>query len=295
MNQHLASVDIYQSATEQIIRAIEKGAGKWKLPWHQTELPINIRYGRSNYNWLNSSILWMAQEANNFDSNIWGTKRAWENKGAKVRSEESRKGTTIFKFYPKNQNKGQNIDQNKIESGVGQTTSVVYNADQVDGFERNVSEDTELTFDIDHVRTFVANTKAEIRHGGDEAYYDPKTDHIQLPDRYKFQDTSGSSANENYYGALLHELIHWTGNKHRCDRPFGDFFRSSTQAFEELIAELGSAFLCIELGVTRQPRKVSINYINSWLKKLHSDKHYYFRAARNAEQAVKFLIGLQGD
>ena len=295
MNQHSASVDIYQSASEQIIKAIENGAGKWKLPWHQTELPINIRYGQSNYNWLNSSILWMSQVANNFDSNIWGTTKAWENKGANVRLEETRKGTTIFKFYPKKQNKGQNIDQNNTELGVGQTTSVVYNTDQVDGFERNVSEDTDLTFDIDHVKTFVANTKAEIRHGGDEAYYDPKTDYIQLPDKYKFQDTSGSSANENYYGALLHELIHWSGNKHRCDRSFSKYINDSNHAFEELIAELGSTFLCIELGVIRQPRKESFNYISFWLEQLHSDKHYYFRAAKSAVQAVRFLISLQGD
>ena len=182
MNQRTASVDIYLSTTEKIIKAIKKGAGKWKLPWHQTELPINIRIGRSNYNWLNSSILWMSQEANDFDSNLWGTTKAWERKGANVRSEEINKGTTIFKFYSRNQNKNQNIDQNKTESGVGQTTSVVYNADQVDGFERNVSVVTDLTFDIEHVRAFVANTKVEICHGGDEAYYNPKTDHIQLPD-----------------------------------------------------------------------------------------------------------------
>jgi antirestriction protein ArdC len=116
---------------------------------------------------------------------------------------------------------------------------------------------------------------------------------IQMPDEVRFQGTATSTATESYYATLLHELTHWTGVKHRCDRQFGKRFGDDAYAMEELVSELGAAFLCADLGITLEPRTDHAAYINHWLKVLKADKKAIFTAASQAAKASDFLIGLQ--
>jgi antirestriction protein ArdC len=132
-----------------------------------------------------------------------------------------------------------------------------------------------------------------VKHGGERAFYRPADDIIQMPERERFLGTETSTPTEAYYGTLLHELTHWTGAKKRCDREFGKRFGDQAYAMEELVAELGAAFLCADLGISVTPRQDHAAYIDNWLSVLKADKKAIFTAASKAAQASDYLAGLQ--
>jgi antirestriction protein ArdC len=140
------------------------------------------------------------------------------------------------------------------------------------------------------VDAFIAATGAVIRHGGGRACYIPATDEIRMPERAAFTGSATSSAEESYYATLLHELTHWTGPVHRCGRDLSGRFGSDAYAMEELIAELGSAFLCGELGIAAVPRSDHAQYLAHWLAVLKADKRAIFTAASKASEAIGFLV-----
>ena len=141
------------------------------------------------------------------------------------------------------------------------------------------------------IETFIARTGAAIIHGGERACYSPKLDEIQMPQQEAFVGSSTSSATEAYYATLLHELTHWTAPAHRCDRDLSGRFGSEAYAMEELVAELGAAFLCADLGIANEPRADHAQYLSHWLKVLKADKRAIFTAASKAAQATAFLGG----
>ena len=135
---------------------------------------------------------------------------------------------------------------------------------------------------------FVTATGVTIRHGGNQAYYSPAADHIQLPPFEAFKDK------ESYYATVLHELTHATRHATRLDRDLGrQRFGDAGYAREELVAELGAAFLCTDLGITPEIREDHADYIGHWLKVLAEDKHAIFQAAAHAQRAADYLQGLQ--
>lgn len=121
------------------------------------------------------------------------------------------------------------------------------------------------------------------------AYFDPGSDYIAIPDKARFVGSPTSTATECYYSTLLHELVHWTGAEHRLNRTFGERFGDAAYAAEELVAELGAAFLCADLGVTNDPRPDHAAYVASWLKILRSDSRAIFTAASLSTAAVTYL------
>jgi len=170
--------------------------------------------------------------------------------------------------------------------------SWVFNAAQVEGFEA-VKEDLpeEPAFDpIAKAEAFATATKAIIEEGGELACYVPSQDVIRMPDRRRFTGTQTSSPAEAYYSTLCHELVHWSGAKPRLDRDLANRFGGEAYAMEELIAELGAAFLCGDLGLTQEPRIDHASYIKNWLTVLKNDKKAIFTAASKASQASNFLI-----
>ena len=136
---------------------------------------------------------------------------------------------------------------------------------------------------------------ADIRHDEARAYYNTAGDYINLPSPEIFRETRGSSATENYYSMLFHELCHWTGAKHRLDRKDHKKFGDSVYAFEELIAELGAAMCCASTGVEAAVREDHTQYIESWLRLLKNDKRVIFAASSQAQKAVDYLFSLQGE
>jgi antirestriction protein ArdC len=141
---------------------------------------------------------------------------------------------------------------------------------------------------IESADRFMTATGASISHGGNSAFYAPGPDRIQMPPFEAFRDK------ESYYATALHELTHWTKAKHRLDRSFeAKRFGDQGYAREELVAELGAAFLCADLGITPEIRDDHAAYLGHWLSVLKEDKRAIFSAAAHAQRAADFLQGLQ--
>jgi antirestriction protein ArdC len=141
---------------------------------------------------------------------------------------------------------------------------------------------------LESAERFFANTKAAIRHGGSSAFYNLTLDFVQMPQIEAFRDR------ESYYATLAHEMTHWTRHESRLDRDLGrKRFGDAGYAMEELVAEIGAAFLCADLGIVPETRPDHAAYIASWLKVLKDDKRAIFTAASHAQKAADYLIGLR--
>lgn len=168
----------------------------------------------------------------------------------------------------------------------------VFNVEQIDGLPAQYYAKAEPKSDplklIESVEAFFAATGATFLHGGNRAYYAPGPDHIQLPLPEAFKDA------ESYAATKAHELTHWTAHPSRLARVLGKRFGDNAYAAEELVAELGAVFLCVDLGITPEPRADHASYLAHWLKVLKEDKRAIFTAAAQAQRAVDFLHTLQG-
>ena len=288
------AADVYASVTDNIIAAIEAGAGQWKMPWHcagaALTRPVNAQTGNA-YRGVNVVALWASAAARGYQTGTWATFKQWKARGAQVQRGE--KGTMIA-FYKQFDAKVEKDGKTEIEKRFMARASYVFNADQVEGW--NPPKNPAVTNPVQHIQAadaFINATGADIRHGGASAHYSPVTDHIQMPPQDAFTGTDTSTATESYYGTLLHELIHWTGPESRCNREFGKRFGDDAYAFEELIAELGAAFLCADLGINQTPRPDHAAYVNGWLRVLKGDKKAIFNAASAAAKATDYLETLQ--
>ncbi|MEZ5692252.1 MAG: zincin-like metallopeptidase domain-containing protein [Altererythrobacter sp.] len=287
--------DVYEAITNQIITAIEGGAGEVQLPWHRKGSaiyrPLNIASGKA-YRGVNTVALWAAADAKQYAQGIWGTYRQWQERDAQVRKGEK---SSLVIFY-KELDSGEASSAGDEESGNRRfvaRASRVFNIAQVDGYSLPEQDDDEDRIDpCEAAEHFVSATSAKITVGGDSAFYRPSTDTITMPDRHRFTGTETSSATEGWYSTLLHELTHWSGASHRMDRAFGQRFGDDAYAMEEMVAELGAAFLCGDLGITAEPRPDHAAYIDHWLRILKDDRKAIFTAASAANKAAEYLASL---
>lgn len=289
-----ARFDVYRAVTDNIVAAIEAGAGEFVLPWHRSKYGIGRPTNAVTtmpYQGVNTVGLWAEATLRRFDSGYWATYMQWQSAGAQVRKGET--GSTIV-FFQKIE-KGEPTEGAENEEP-GQRRFVakayrVFNAEQVDDW----SEPDSLRFPrspldiLEGVENWVRATGAIVRHKGERAYYDIRQDEIVLPDRHRFVGSPTSSPQESYYATVLHELTHWTGAKHRLDREFGGRFGDKAYAMEELVADLGAAFLCADLEIASEPRPDHAAYLSSWLTVLKQDARAIFTAARLANNAGDFL------
>ncbi len=167
----------------------------------------------------------------------------------------------------------------------------VFNVEQIDGlpnvYRPTAPEPVNPDGRLEEVERFFDRLGVDIRHGGSAAYYVPASDHVQMPPFETFRDAAA------YYATLGHECVHWTGHVARMNR---DFSRS-TQAYarEELVAELGAAFLCADLGLELEPREDHAAYLGHWLEVLKADKRFLFSAAAHAQRAADYLHAHKSD
>lgn len=278
-------MDLYQTITDRIVSAIERGAGEWRMPWHTATdniaLPHNVT-GRA-YRGVNVLLLWAAAEASGYDSPLWATYKQWQERGAQIRKGEK---ATIIIFWKRTETALENEESEDDETRTRLIARAysVFNAAQVDGFEPK--EPVSLATGperIDTVEAFFQKVGADVRYGGDKVFYAPAGDYIQIPELRQFD------AADRYYSTLAHEHVHWTGAKHRCARDLGRRFGAEAYALEELIAELGVAFLCADLRLSNEPREDHAAYVAHWLKVLKNDKRAIFTAASKAQAAVDYL------
>lgn len=290
--------DIHKEVTDQIISLLDQvNLDDYQPPFASLSamgLPSNPTT-QKHYQGVNILALWFNQQARKFTSNQWATFQQWKEAGAQVRKGEKGSRVIFYKTLLKSEDVG-NGEQKDVKIPMLRLFTV-FNANQVDGFdqENKIAPDVDLAKRITLVDEFSKNTGADIRTGGNEAYYDIKNDYISMPETSSFLDTPEISATEHYYSTLLHELTHWTGAKQRLDRHHTTMeTKKEDYAFEELIAELGAAFLCAQQGVTQVMPKNHAIYIKSWLRALKDDKTHIFKASAQAAKAVDFLNNLQG-
>lgn len=290
--------DIHQAITDQIVTAMES-AGDFQMPWIRSRggsfaRPQNIASGNL-YNGVNVLSLWVSALAAEFPSNIWGTYKQWQDKGCQVRKGEKSSLVVFYKTFE--------VEQTDPETGESESgermmarASRVFNAAQVEGFELAAENlpDAPLFDPIERAERFAAATGAIIEEGGDKACYIPSADMIRMPDRRRFTGTDTTSPAEAFYSTLSHELVHWTSATSRLDRQLSRRFGDEAYAMEELIAELGAAFLCADLGITPEPRQDHACYLKNWLSVLKDDKKAIFTAAAKASQAASYLLAQEG-
>ncbi len=278
------SRDIHAEVTAALIAAIEADPGDPVMPWHRgggAGLPRNVASGEA-YRGANVLSLWLAGEAKGCARSIWGTYRQWSALGCQVRRGETATPVVFYKAVAREREDGEEDSYRVLR------WFPVFNVDQVEGFAPSDELGPALPRLAD-VDDFVRSTGAEITEGGDRACYVPATDRIHMPDGRRFFDTESGTRTENYYAVLMHELTHWTGHETRCARDLRNRFGSEAYAMEELVAELGAAFLCAGLGITPTVREDHARYLVNWLKVLKSDKTAIFTAAAKAQAAVGYL------
>lgn len=285
--------DVYERVTSRILADLEKGVRPWVKPWSagNTEGKISrpLRHNGTPYRGVNVLLLWGDAMEKGFSAPIWMTYKQAQELGAQVRKGETGSLVVYADRFTKTEtnDKGEE-EERQIPFMKGYT---VFNVEQIDGLPdqykgapRPALPPVELH---EAAEEFFRRTGATFRHGGNRAFYAPGLDVIQLPPAEAFRDA------ESYAATKAHELIHWTGNKDRMAREFGKRFGDSAYAFEELVAELGAAFLCADLGVTPEIRDDHAAYLAHWLGVLKEDKRAIFSAAAHAQRAADFLQDLQ--
>jgi antirestriction protein ArdC len=291
--QHETS-DIYERITKQIIEAIEAGAGKFRMPWHVTGAerftPMNVTSERP-YRGVNVLSLWVAAEARSYNSGLWGTYNQWQQFGAQVRKGEKAAPVVFWKFPEPKGNDSEEAaedDEAPTSRGVLAKGYYVFNADQVEGYTPPARVGMSAGDRIERADAFFVDIGADIRHGGSVACYESDADIIRMPMSSAFHEAAG------YYAVLGHETTHWSGAPHRLNRTLRARFGSEAYAMEELVAELGAAFLCATLGISNTPRPDHAAYLATWLAVLRRDKRAIFSAASQAQKAVDWMTERAG-
>jgi len=276
--------DIYQEVTDRIVAALEGGAAPWVQPWRSIGVSGDLRNGQTGhvYSGINVLLLGMELAANGWTDPRFVTFRQAKALGGSVRKGEHGTMITFWKSLVKETDDGERKAFPMLKH------FHVFNVAQCDGLELPEGKTLDGLPEPERdarCERYLAGTLAEIRHGGNVACYKrAPIDVIQLPHAGAFTDLGA------YYSTAFHELIHWTGADGRSERTKGKRFGDSDYAFEELVAELGSAFLCQRHNVDGSLQHSE--YLRTWLAALKDDKRFLFRAASKARQAIEWVDAL---
>jgi antirestriction protein ArdC len=286
------SADLYAETTARIIATLEQGTPPWVRPWSTIPdaLPMNAQ-SRRPYRGINFTLLSLMAEQHGYTVNRWLTFRQALDLGAHVRKGEQgtpivfwqlRRIGVVADAFPEHDDDPPAL-RGKVYPLLRSFT--VFNVAQTDGLDPQYTQPT--------VRSWVPEAKAEelllmsgarFRLGGARAFYQPASDEIHLPAPAAFANASA------YYNVALHELTHWSGHPTRCDRDLTGRFGDASYAAEELIAEMGAAYLCAHCGIDGELRHAG--YLSSWLKVLRGDKRAIFTAAAHAQRAADYVLKL---
>ncbi len=295
-NEHGDRIDIYARITDRIVADLEKGVRPWIQPWSVTNaggrITRPLRHNGEPYSGMNTLLLWSEGIARGFASPVWMTFRQALQLGASVRKGETGATVVFASRFMKSEADG---NGGEVEREIPFLKAyTVFNVAQIDGLAEQYYDRPESVTDpverIEHAERFLDNTGAVVRYGGDKAFFNPSTDHIQLPPRPMFKDAASLIA------IRAHETLHWTSAPHRLNRDLSRYHKDRRdRAMEEVLVELGACFLCADLGIVPElePRPDHASYIQSWITLLGSDKRAIFQAAAHAQRAVNYLHSLQ--
>lgn len=290
-----AKKPFHEVVAEKLIEQLKQGTAPWQMPWKAGDgggmMPFNPTTGK-RYKGINAIHL-LSQGR---DDQRWLTFNQAKAAGAQVRKGEKSTSIQYWKFEEEQTKRDEN--NKPVLDGKGDPVKVrvrlerpkmfmanVFNAEQIDGLPL-YQKPVQTWNALERAETILQASGADIRHGGDRAYYRPSTDNIQLPDKAQFPGA------DNYYATALHELGHWTGHGSRLDRDLSHPFGSEGYAKEELRAEIASMILGDELGIGHDPGQHA-SYVQSWIKALQNDPLEIFRAASDAEKIQTFVLGLE--
>lgn len=283
------SADIYAQVTARIVADLENGVRPWAKSWGNGDSSFPLRHCGTPYKGVNILILWSQALDKGYSAPTWMTfKQALALGGGVRKGEKSTHIVYANSIVKKDQNTAGEDVTKVIPFLKGYS---VFNVEQIDGlpaqyYPAPVADRDPVNL-CARAEEFFTLTGATFRHGGNHAYYNPSLDFIQLPTVEQFHDCEG------YTATKAHELIHWTGVPKRCDRVFGKRFGDDAYAAEELVAEIGAAFLCAALRISHEPRPDHASYLDHWLKVLKADKRAIFTASTAAQKAADYLHSLQ--
>lgn len=276
--------DLYAEITNRIIFDMQNGVMPWEKPWKGSTaapavgMPINATTGKP-YRGINILLLWGFAALNGWSDYRFLTFKQALDAGGHVRKGEH--GGKIY-FYKSLEVKDRDAADEDATRNIPMLKEyTVFHVSQVEGCEKLADAPAgagELPADTEDLARAIG---AAITHGGDRAFYAPFPDRLGMPWPADFKSL------DHYRATLYHELTHWTGHKARLDRTFGGRFGDKAYAREELVAELGGAFLCAEYGLEYQTQHAS--YLANWLEVLKEDKRALLQAASAAQKAVDFI------
>jgi antirestriction protein ArdC len=287
--------DIYTRITNRIVTDLEQGVRPWHRPWDAEhaagKITRPLRHNGIPYKGINVVMLWSASVARGYACPLWLTFKQARELGGNVKKGEHGELVVYADRITRTETdaKGEETER-EIPFLKGYT---VFNAVQCEGLPAHYYGKAQapviaLPQRIEAADTFFAATGADIRHGGTRAYYAEGPDYVQMPPFETFKDA------ESHAATLAHELTHWTKHPKRLARDMGRVrWGDEGYAREELVAELGSAFLCADLGITPEVHPDHAAYIATWLTVLKMDKRFIFTAAAQAQRAADYLHGLQ--
>lgn len=284
--------NLYQEITNKIVAELEQGRVPWVQPWGKTAAPLglpkNAATGR-HYTGINVLILWSAVTEQGFTSQNWLTFRQALKIGGHVRKGE--KGTTVVfadRFIPYRERTRAAETGDEPEAIPFLKRFTVFSTDQCEDLPSDIAPAPVPPNDhliLPQAEALIRATGADIRIGGDRAFYVPSEDFIRVPPPSYYFETI------NWHRTVAHELGHWSGAKHRLDRDLSCSFGSASYCREELIAEMTSAFVCAALSIVPTVRHA--DYLGSWLEILREDNRAIIRAASAASKASDYLLAFR--
>ena len=285
--------DLYEEITTRIIAELEEGRVPWVRPWSSggvaaLDMPRNAATER-RFSGCNILILWAAVMTGGFARQHWLTFKQALSLGGCVHKGE--RGTTVVyadRFVPDEERRRSESTGDRPKGVPFLKRFTVFNVAQCDGLPAELTATDPPVAEgliLPAVEALIAATGAAVRLGGNQAFYAPDLDVVQVPRPECFGEPT------DWHRTALHELGHWTGAKHRLGRDQSGGFGSESYAREELVAELSAAFTCATLGIVPTVRHA--DYIASWLDVLRSDKRAIVRAASAASKAADYLLAFR--
>jgi antirestriction protein ArdC len=284
-------MDVYAIVTEKIIGLLEQGVVTWRRPWTSIGLPRNL-VSKKPYRGVNVFLL----SASKYVSPFWLTYRQANELGGHVRKGEE---STLIVYWKVDDAK-QRTEDLAAEEPEGRTRRRfllryyrVFNVEQSELPQAVIDKIPKIeTYQHDPIEAAEKiigkmPNPPEIQYAGSKAFYSSITDRITLPPRELFVSA------EEFYATALHETVHSTGSQARLAResileaaPFG----SATYSHEEMVAELGAAYLCAEAGISNAVVENQAAYVAGWLKKLRDDRKLLIHAAAQAQHAADYIL-----
>ncbi len=284
-----SSRDVAAEITDLIIRKLEEGVPPWSRPWRISGGGGRpLRHCGTPYTGINTLYLWALGDAMGYRSRFWMTYRQAEALGANVRRGETGAISVYYSSFKKleeHPETGKEVERNIRFL----RHYIVFNADQIDALPAYFYAPDEPQMPVAPslrqaaIDAFFAGIPADVRHGGNQAYFTPTFDYIQMPNRTSFRSM------DLYASTRCHEAAHASGAAHRLDRGFSTKWTKHALAMEEATAELTASFLLADLGIAHEPRPDHAAYIASWLQLLKDEPRAIFTAASKAQAAADWM------